>query len=594
MISEDQIRRLFSTLSAGGDGKAQVEWLESLDEPDRAAVVDAMLAALQDPEEERRRHAFFVLQHCWNGKARDALLPRLADPDPITRSMAAIVYARGEGRDGLARAIAADVSHPDPAIAGPALEMVESMYPDLARVQAALARPELREYVAGSLPRYYAPLLSPLCRALLDCDDLWVARGALAGLIEQNDCSEVARKLIRDLLRHPLAAARDLAASFLGRHGVVADVQQLDAALSTEPDPHARAAMASAAGDIRRRNEACSAALLPPSAPSTYASAVTAYHQAVEGLQADGDPAARQRAFELYCTAEPCEPCWYFQGKSPPADFLEARRLRAEVQRRLFVLPGPAFGESRRDRSGSGTLPAAAPTAPIRDYPGQSEASFGEETDRSNRPFTRLVHVGDDIGWGQDHLTVVAVGEGIVREVAWLESWGNLVVVEFAMPAACMPEPALADRYAGTIHEPVRQLDGTVLCCALYAHLDPFVCVQPGERIEAGRKIGSVGRAFTWDNGGYPAHLHFAVHLGPYWQRLRPGTAVDLRYEDKRYRGEVVGGDSFSTVAAITVDGGPVEVVRRGNWLCGYVARWFFDSGVHGWLDPRRLINGPS
>ena len=591
MISEERIQQLFADLSAGGDRKAQVEWLESLRDPDKAVVIDAMLAALDDPSPERRTLAFFALQHCWNAKARDGVARLLGDEDAQTRWMAAIVFARGEGRDGLARAVATYISDPDPQIAGPALEMVESMYPDLARVQAALARPELRAYVADSLPRYYAPVLSPLCRALLDDDDLVVARAALTGLIEQNDCSGPTRVRMRALLRHALAAARELAACYLDRHGIADDCRLLEECMTVEADRYAHAAMVVAAAAIRRRSMTGAVDLSPPpSSPTDPLSTGAAYRQALELLD---DAVARQHAFDLYCTAEPFEPCWYFQGKSPADDFLETRGLRFDVQRRLFQFPAHGFGESRRDRRDAGTLQAALPLAPIRDYRGNAEASYGEETDRSNRPFTRLVHVGDDVGWGQDHLSVVAMGDGIVRETAWIESWGNLVVIEHALPAQAIADVTLVDRYAATIDESVRQSDGTLICCALYAHLDPFLCVEAGERVRAGRKIGSIGRAFTWDNGGYPAHLHFAVHLGPYWQRLRPGMAVDLRYQGERYRGEVTGGDYFGTVAEIIVDGEPMEVVRRGNWLCGYVARWFFDSGVHGWLDPRALF-GPA
>jgi len=70
--------------------------------------------------------------------------------------------------------------------------------------------------------------------------------------------------------------------------------------------------------------------------------------------------------------------------------------------------------------------------------------------------------------------------------------------------------------------------------------------VRPGEIVEAGQKLGAIGRCNSVDNGGYGAHLHFGIHKGPY--------AIDWR------------------------------------WVCGYVDPLLFKNGEHGWLDPQNFL----
>ena len=95
-------------------------------------------------------------------------------------------------------------------------------------------------------------------------------------------------------------------------------------------------------------------------------------------------------------------------------------------------------------------------------------------------------HVGDDAAWQQDHETVVAIGPGIVRSVdLGQKSWGGLVVIEHASAAG--------GRF-----------------CSLHGHLGPLVCVQPGQIVRQGEKVGAIGPSFSHANGGYLAHLHLS------------------------------------------------------------------------------------
>ncbi len=171
--------------------------------------------------------------------------------------------------------------------------------------------------------------------------------------------------------------------------------------------------------------------------------------------------------------------------------------------------------------------PASAPVAdawvtPVRNYLDEQRRSFGVQIDDPEMgPFLGRVHVGDDVAWRSEHETVVSVAAGVVRFVGVCErSWGGLVVVEHNLP------------------------DGTQVC-SLYGHLDPLIPVREGQAVAVAQKIGTIGRTFTWDNGGYIAHLHLGVHQG-----------------------------SFAD----------------GNWIAGYLAPDAFRNQTHGWLDPQAFL----
>jgi len=54
--------------------------------------------------------------------------------------------------------------------------------------------------------------------------------------------------------------------------------------------------------------------------------------------------------------------------------------------------------------------------------------------------------------------------------------------------------------------------------CSFYVHLSGDRKVKTGDRVTRGQLIGSIGADRSKENGFYPAHLHFGIHKGPYYQ----------------------------------------------------------------------------
>jgi|GEM_PF-386517 len=57
---------------------------------------------------------------------------------------------------------------------------------------------------------------------------------------------------------------------------------------------------------------------------------------------------------------------------------------------------------------------------------------------------------------------------------------------------------------------------------SLYGHLDTPL-VKAGAKVKSGQKIALTGPANTPQNGWWPAHLHFAIYLGPWTGAVLPG-----------------------------------------------------------------------
>lgn len=113
------------------------------------------------------------------------------------------------------------------------------------------------------------------------------------------------------------------------------------------------------------------------------------------------------------------------------------------------------------------------------------------------------VHLGEDcnVPAGTD---VVAIGRGKVVYSAFHEgtaekgNWGHIMIIRHKHPKA---------RF--TFY-------------SLYAHLGK--CFKNiGDRVELGEPVGFVGEGNTPDNGFWPAHLHFAIYIGPWKGDVLPG-----------------------------------------------------------------------
>jgi murein DD-endopeptidase MepM/ murein hydrolase activator NlpD len=218
--------------------------------------------------------------------------------------------------------------------------------------------------------------------------------------------------------------------------------------------------------------------------------------------------------------AEVLEPTFVYQTHEHDRkrEFLERVFKLEEV----LAAPGGVMRNSR-DFTADAQYPAAKTwTPPVRDYFDANRKSFGFCVTQDYGAFVGGVHIGDDVAWGKELRSVVAVAAGVVRRATHIFSWGFIVVIEHKQP------------------------DGQQLC-SVYAHLSPLLHVKPGDVVAAGQKIGSTGRHYSVENGGYTAHTHFGLHRGP-----------------------------FS--------------VEDGTWVHGYISQQEWKEGQHGWLDPQAFL----
>lgn len=163
--------------------------------------------------------------------------------------------------------------------------------------------------------------------------------------------------------------------------------------------------------------------------------------------------------------------------------------------------------------------PEGLPVADGFDFPVGAPDAQGY---RDAQPFGRNDHLGSDwnaVTGGDSDLgdPVFAAASGLVLFAAeGGPGWGPVVRVLHQLP----------DRQVET----------------LYAHLDT-VLVQPGQRVERGQQLGTIGTA----HGRYLAHLHFELRdivgmdLGPGYAAERTGwvdpTAFILAHRPAQKRG---------------------------------------------------------
>lgn len=589
MIADRQIDDILAALMTGRDVDQYSALLKRLG----AEAVPRLLHHLSHVQ--TRGYALFSLQHCWSKEALDPVLELLTDPDLETRRMAAVVLDRHKGREYVARYCARHIDHPNADVAAFCFEHAEFMFPDLQRTRWALERPQLRERAARYLARYYSPALHAVTRALLADESPELVRAALIALIHQHDRSGETRRAVLRHLGHVHPACRDAAAEYLAWHGTSRELAMLEEAAAQEPEARARASMTDARLCIERRAGLLedSESVTATAAAEGFADPERAYTQARQRLETQQDAAAVEHARGVLATAEPCDPHWFFKGKARPAGgFVAARRARFALQALLFAMPWDAARQSAEDPGRVEPAVGARLLLPTRDTLLEPKDGFGVRTNPNDRAFKQLVHVGDDVSWHQDHACVVALADGIVRAVRCQPSWGGLVIVEHQLDCDALPGvEELAEGFSEAVEEPLIGPNGALRVCSLYAHLGPFVRVRPGQAITAGEKIGTIGRALTWENGGYPAHLHLGLHLGPYRQTPRVGSRTDINFKDKRYRGTVVKVGPAGIEAHIRHRGDPHFLVTRPRgWECGYIARWYWDTDSHGWVGAKALL----
>lgn len=532
----------------------------------QAAAVPRLIDHLQGKKPVNRANALWAFCHAWSQRAIGPVADCLDDSDPAIRRASLVALSRHVPPERLNVLLRRIVNHADPRIAVFGFETAERIAPDLKRIKKFLAEPGCWEHLVRYLPRYQSPDLIPLVRSMLAKGKGEVQRTAVVSLTILCDNADATREKMLTLLVNAAPEVREVIGEYFSCLGRKSDLPALEKQAARERDLFARASLLAAVEAIRRRGGRLTGAAPGAEAPLLPESGEPSrlYADALDLLQRSGDQETWNLCFEIFRNAEPFEPRYVYRGNMPPQSFQERIRNRIALQAALFAFPcSPASGE--REFLGRAEPPEADRLQPpIRDYFDRARKSYGKLVDSRAKVFGNTVHVGDDTGWHRDLLAVTAIGNGIVRRVDSTFSWGGIVIIE----------------HQGT--------DGNRYC-SLYAHLSPHLLVRPGERVERGRKIGSIGRTHTWENGGFNGHIHFGIHEGPYIVRRRPGDRFETRMNGRPERLTVV--EVRETSVLCRLESGTLVVLHDSpGWVGGYLAPAVFEEGRHGWVDPQVFI----
>ncbi len=484
------------------------------------AAVPRLLDYLRGEDMQKRANALVVLQFVWSDEAVVAVSDIAHSPGAGTlRALAISVLSMHATPTQVEAQLADLVDAHDGKVAAAALQALERVSPDVQRMLRALTSRTLKYKACDYLPRYYHPLLTPPTLALLKKRRKEVVLPAMTALIHQNADSAEARAAVTDLLDHGSAAVVDRAAEYLSWHGTPAEIDALDAAFEDVRDGYAAASILAAKEAIGRR------AKLQRFMTKNDPEESNPYSE-ILWTAAGGGTDVRARVLTLLRNAEEYEPVLQYKkrGANDGRGFGPRCFARLALQGWLFAIPGlekywEAPERPAPEEDGEAEV-AEKLNPPVRAFFDPKRKSFGEFINIPGTPFSGQYHVGDDMARKDDHATVVSIGAGVVRAAGMAPSFGGLVIVEHV--------DAEGERF-----------------CSLYGHLSPYIHVRAGQRLKKGQKLGSVGRAYTCENGGYSAHLHFGIHTGPF------GT---------------------------------------GQWITGYMRPEQFRSGNHGWVDPQKFI----
>lgn len=471
------------------------------------AAVPRLLDYAKRDEPHLRATAMACLQFAWSPEARQAVESALEDEDAQVRRYAQSVFSRHFREAARADALDRMEHNPNAEIAGPALAERLSIAPNVERMREALTTGRLMSDLAPLLPRFHSPHLSA---AALD-----YARDAreserpflVAGLLHQGAADDATRAWVRAQLRAENSVLRDTAAEYLRWHGTELEREELQSALLKEKDAYTRASIAAALSAVSLRTELFAAD--DPSAERDL-SAVDSIEELIDCLREQRSPSLRAAAWRRFGELEPWTPYHsVLTTVRDPGARLETRegvgwnrrKARAVASFCSWVAAG-GDPPRRPDRNPPEPRPAEKFRAPVRDYFDPLRKSFGLYVDadvHADSPFAGSYHAGDDVAWDRPFETVAAIAGGVVRAAETAAStWGGLVVLEHRLE------------------------DGARLC-SVYGHLGSWLAVQTGDSVSCGQKLGAIGRAYTHENGGYGAHLHFGIRRGGFGPEVMRG-----------------------------------------------------------------------
>ena len=439
----------------------------------------------------KRYTSLYMLQFVWSADAVSPLTNLLkADPDQEARLLAFAALDKN-ARESLKPLMPPLVNDRNPEIAGIALEQLEMQTPDLQRILSAIVRPEMWKSLELYLPRYYTGELTPKTFTMLKTGKSTNEKAtAIVSLICQNANSVEIREYIGGLMKSYDPAIRELSAEYLSWHGTETELPYLDESIKNEQDIYALASMKAAQASIKRRSSIKSKAggeAMPVPAN---------FKDAVKLLQSAKNSTSIQKSFEFLKKSETFEP-FFVKGKKEDESFIEQRTERMKLTGLIFGIPS-FCGDGNGQVGGEKADAADSLVPPIRNYLDLPGKYFGNKIGQGPTGAAEFVWVCDNAGLRKTYLSVVSIGNGVVKSAEHNQSRGFSVIIE----------------HTGT--------DGGKFC-SLYGNLSPFMHVNTGDIVSKGEKIGSIGRHFTWENGGFGAHLLFGIYNDafdsrPAWQ----------------------------------------------------------------------------
>ncbi|MFQ5506460.1 MAG: M23 family metallopeptidase, partial [Planctomycetota bacterium] len=222
-------------------------------------------------------------------------------------------------------------------------------------------------------------------------------------------------------------------------------------------------------------------------------------------------------------------------------------------------------------------------------------------------------HLAEDV-WLPGGTPVRSVADGVVMYSDFSPTWidargrkhwnlGNVIVIEHRLVPAEGPLTHV---------------------CSFYVHLGKDRRVKRGDKVARGQRIGSIGADRSKENGLYPAHLHFGIHKGPYYQlspAFRRQTLKEARTTGLPTTNQATGGMQLvrgkitnvelidKTTADFHFENGKVSRLSLEtassspdykpadimNWCTGYgdkatVAEWLRPST---WIKSHPALEGP-
>ncbi|HLX63240.1 MAG TPA: peptidoglycan DD-metalloendopeptidase family protein [Planctomycetota bacterium] len=488
----------------------------------RASAVPALLKHLAAKPLNERLSALYGLCFAWSPAALNPVMKAFRGSDAQVSTAAFNTLERNVQAAQLGALMKDLADDPDISKAALVFRAVEAAAPDpsLKRVKRLMVAAEGRSAVAPYLSHYFSLELVPGMLELLASAKVDEQRNAALGLIAASAADEKTRNAMSALLRNSDADLRQLAAEYFARTGGTDAVPLLENAVTAEQILYVKAAFEAALKVTKSR--AAEHAAMQNTLSARWSSLndkdtpIAKLRLCVDVLKNAPGTKDISKAQEVLRAAVQCEPQHWYSGKKP--EWNELICARNSVER--LLKRAPCGDLDAHDNNAAPPSEAAHFIPPIDGYFDAKRKSFGFQIPAAGGLFADSVHIGDDCGWHRDLCAIVATGSGIVRQMSYVPSWGHILVIEHTLPKGAK-------------------------VCSLYGHVSPFIYVKEGERVEAGQKIASIGRANTIENGGYGAHLHFGIHEGAY---------------------------------------------NAGDWVCGYLSAVQFKYGHHGWLNPQAFL----